>query len=131
MSSTPTRKNPFASVEDDSIEDFAPKPPVSAVKRTQGSQPDQSNAILERTEEKSKVSKLAAVSGFTINNFDEKPIPARTAPGANTFLKTVRLQVPDWNRFQVWCHVNGYSHWKGFHVLTSTLPQGKADRKQE
>jgi hypothetical protein len=126
MSSTPTRKNPFASVEDDSIEDFAPKPPVSTSNRAQATQPDAAIATVERTEEKTKVARLAAISGFTINNFDEKPIPARKAPGANTFLKTVRLQVPDWNRFQVWCHQNGYSHWKGFHVLTSTLPQGKS-----
>jgi hypothetical protein len=122
MSSTPTKTNPFSSVEDDTYDDFAPKPPANPIIRAQGSQPTPAVATIERTEQKAMVTKLAEESGFTINNFDEKPIPARLAPGANTFLKTVRLQVSDWNRFQVWCHENGYSHWKGFHVLTSTLP---------
>jgi hypothetical protein len=124
MSSTPTRTNPFASVEnDDSLDDFAPKPAVTPINRTQDAQP--ATQRIARTEEKVRVAKLAEESGFTINNFDEKPIPARVASAANTFLKTVRLQVSDWNRFQVWCHENGYTHWKGFHILTSTLPPKK------
>jgi hypothetical protein len=123
MSSTPTRTNPFASVEDDSLDDFAPKPAVTPINRAQGAPP--ATQTIARTEEKVRVAKLAEESGFTINNFDEKPIPARVASGANTFLKTVRLQVADWNRFQVWCHENGYTHWKGFHILTSTLPPKK------
>ena len=122
MSSTPTRTNPFASVEnDDSLDDFAPKPAATPIiNRTQG--PPPATQMIARTEEKVRVAKLAEESGFTINNFDEKPIPARLASAANTFLKTVRLQVSDWNRFQVWCHEHGYTHWKGFHILTSTLP---------
>ena len=124
MSSTPTRTNPFASVEnDDSLDDFAPKPAVTPITRTQGAPP--ATQTIARTEEKVRVAKLAEESGFRINNFDEKPIPARIASAANTFLKTVRLQVADWNRFQVWCHENGYTHWKGFHILTSTLPPKK------
>ena len=119
--STPTRTNPFASVEaDDSLDDFAPKPAVTPINRTQS--PTPAAQTVARTEEKVKVAKLAEESGFTINNFHEKPIPARLAPAADTFLKTVRLQVSDWNRFQVWCHENGYSHWKGFHALTNALP---------
>jgi hypothetical protein len=120
MNSTPTRTNPFANVEDDSLDDFAPKPPALPI-TVKSSPPPQAFATVERAEQKARVTKLAAESGFNINNFDEKPIPARIDAGANTFLKTVRLQVADWNRFQVWCHQNGYSHWKGFHVLTSTL----------
>jgi hypothetical protein len=124
MSSTPTKTNPFASVEnDDSLDDFAPKPAITPMNRMENAQP--AAKTIARTEEKVRVAKLAEESGFTINNFDEKPIPARVAPGANTFLKTVRLQVADWNRFQVWCHENGYTHWKGFHILTSTLPRKK------
>lgn len=125
MSSAPTRTNPFATVEpDDSLDDFSPKPAVTPI-RTQPTQPVPAAQTIARTEEKVKVARLAEESGFTINNFDEKPIPARIAPAANTFLKTVRLQVSDWNRFQTWCHENGYSHWKGFHVLTSALPPKK------
>jgi hypothetical protein len=124
MSSTPTRTNPFASVEnDDSLDDFAPKPAVTPINRAQGAPP--ATQTIARTEEKVRVAKLAEESGFTINNFDEKPIPARVTSAANNFLKTVRLQVADWNRFQVWCHENGYTHWKGFHILTSALPPKK------
>ena len=124
MSSTPTRTNPFASVEnDDTLDDFAPKPAVTPINRMQGAPP--ATQTIARTEEKVRVAKLAEESGFTINNFDEKPIPARVASAANTFLKTVRLQVADWNRFQVWCHENGYTLWKGFHILTSSLPPKK------
>ena len=125
MSSTPTKVNPFATIEDDGIDDFVPKPIASRVDPAQGSQTGLSAPAPSRTAEKAQVARLAEKSGFTIKNYDEKPIPARVTSAANTFLKTVRLQVHDWNKFQVWCHENGYSHWKGFQVLTSALPPKK------
>jgi hypothetical protein len=72
--------------------------------------------------EKADLQRLARQSGYTINNLVEKPIPARLEPESNTFLKTVRIEVSDWNRFQRWCHANSYSHKKGFKILTQKLP---------
>ena len=72
--------------------------------------------------EKADLQRLARQSGYNINNLVEKPIPARLEPESNTFLKTVRIEVSDWNRFQRWCHANSYTHKKGFKVLTQKLP---------
>jgi hypothetical protein len=126
MSSTPTRTNPFARIENEGLDDFKPKSTPIPVSRTQDKQPTDIAQAITRAEEKTKLVKLAENEGFTINNFDEKPIPARIAQDAKTFLKTVRIHVSDWNRFQLWCHENGYTHRKGFQVLAASLPPKKA-----
>jgi hypothetical protein len=118
MSSTPTRTNPFAKI--DSFDDFKPKP------APQKPEPKDGPQVIAKSEERARLTKLAEEEGFTINNFDEKPIPARIAIEAKTFLKTVRIHVSDWNRFQLWCHENGYTHRKGFQALTASLPPKKS-----
>lgn len=123
--SQPTRMNPFATVEsdaDDSLNDFAPKPAMTPISPQPISQPAAVKPTLKKAEEKAQVARLAEESGFSINNFHEKPLPARMTPAADTILKTVRVQVSDWNRFQRWCHDHRYTHWEGFHVLVSSLP---------
>ena len=110
MSSTPTRVNPFESLGP--LDDFAPKSPPQ---RT------------ENQPERAAVAQLANEQGFKINNFEETPIPARRkALEPKTFLKTIRIQVSDWNRFQIWCNDKGYSHKKGFQILTESLQAKRA-----
>jgi hypothetical protein len=118
MSSTPTRTNPFAKIE--SFDDFKPTPPI------QEHQPTGSDQVIAKAEQKAKLTKLAKDEGFKISNYDENPIPARIPNEAKTFLKTVRIHVSDWNRFQLWCHENSYTHRKGFQVLTSSLAPKKS-----
>ncbi len=113
MSSIPTRTNPFAKIE--SFDDFKPKPV------TQEHEPKDSAQVIAKAEQKAKLTKLAKEEGCKSSNFDENPIPARIPIEAKTFLKTVRIHVSDWNRFQLWCHENSYTHRKGFQVLTSSL----------
>ena len=117
MSSTPTRTNPFSTIE--SFDDFKPK--TAPLKH----EPKDSAQVIAKAEERANLAKLAEREGFRINNFDEKPIPARIPSEAKTFLKTVRIHVSDWNRFQLWCHENGYTHRKGFQALTASLPPTK------
>lgn len=69
------------------------------------------------------MTKLAEQNGFNINNYEEKPLSARQDPTpVNTFLKTLRIQVSDFNKFQRWCHKNRYTHWRGFQILVQSLP---------
>ena len=115
MSSTPTKVSPFANIEG-SLEDFTPRPAATAPPEAPGS--------TVRLGEREKLAKLATDSGFKINNFREEPLPARIATDTKeTFLKTVRIHVSDWNKFQSWCHENKYSHKRGFEVLTQPLPR--------
>jgi len=142
MTGTVTRKSNFADLE--SFEDFVPKAaagslPVAAPTIEQPALPipeervevvnevdllPESNPhiMANSRKEKADLQRLARQSGYTINNLVEKPIPARLEPESNTFLKTVRIEVSDWNRFQRWCHANSYSHKKGFKILTQKLP---------
>jgi hypothetical protein len=137
-----TRKSNFADLE--SFEDFEPKAPPAAVQETYATAvqstpsiapepmaagdtaellPDSNPYLMANArKEKADLQRLARQSGYTINNLVEKPIPARLEPESNTFLKTVRIEVSDWNRFQRWCHANSYSHKKGFKILTQKLP---------
>ncbi len=119
MSSTPTRLSPFSKLE--SLEDFKPKPPSENV-----AAPTETSRVVAKSSEKSKLAKLAVSEGFTINNFDVEPLPARIEnDDKKTFLKTIRIHVADWNKFQTWCHENRYTHKKGFEALTETLPEQK------
>ena len=119
MSSTPTKLSPFAQIED-TLDDFAPRTVATA---TPG---DEAARSIAKPSEREKLAKLATASGFTINNFEEEPLPARIATDPKkTFLKTVRIHISDWNRFQSWCHENKYSHKRGFEVLTQPLPRPK------
>jgi len=121
MSSTPTKVSPFANIED-TLEDFTPRPAATAT--PEASDAPESPRSPARPGEREKLTKLATDSGFTINNFREEPLPARIATDTKeTFLKTVRIHVSDWNRFQSWCHENKYSHKRGFEVLTQPLPR--------
>lgn len=142
MSGIVTRKSNFADLE--SFEDFIPKAAAGSLQETAPTieQPispipeervevareadllPESNphVMANSRKEKADLQRLARQSGYTINNLVEKPIPARLEPESNTFLKTVRIEVSDWNRFQRWCHANSYSHKKGFKILTQKLP---------
>jgi len=133
-----TRRSNFAELE--SFDDFQPRAAVVHVKEPDPHEepipePDSPSEALPQQEEqlnphiqassrkeKADLQRLARESGYTINNLVEKPIPARLEPESNTFLKTIRIEVSDWNRFQRWCHANSYSHKKGFKVLTQKLP---------
>lgn len=125
MSSQPTRSNPFANLEDESLDDFQPKPTSAPASRPSGPQlTPQVPSTPSRAEERAQLTKLAEQSGFGINNYQEKPLPARLDSGpVDTFLKTMRIQVADWNKFQRWCHENKHTHWKGFQILVESLPK--------
>jgi hypothetical protein len=124
MGSTPTKVSPFARIED-TLEDFTPRPAATAT-----AEAPETASSLTKSGEKEKLTKLATDSGFTINNFREEPLPARIATDTKeTFLKTVRIHVSDWNKFQSWCHENKYSHKKGFEVLTQPLPRPRPRAK--
>jgi len=117
MSSTPTRSNPFASI--DTLDDFQPKSTLADAPAALDT-PNRPS----RAEQKAIVSQLAQESGFKINNFEETPLPAkRKTPEPKTFLKTLRIQVADWNKFQLWCNDHDYSHKKGFQLLVESLPR--------
>ena len=123
MSSTPTKVSPFANIEG-TLEDFTPRPAATAPPEAPGA-PEAPRSTV-RPGEREKLAKLATASGFTINNFEEEPLPARIATDPKkTFLKTVRIHISDWNRFQSWCQENKYSHKRGFEVLTQPLPRPK------
>ncbi len=78
----------------------------------------------DRAREKSAVEELAKEAGFKINNNEETPIRAsRKASGLKTFLKTLRLQIVDYNKFQRWCNDNGYSQQQGFNLLVKHIPK--------
>lgn len=134
-----TRKSNFADLE--SFDDFQPRASAAHINQPDTpeqltAEPSQSRNILpsdqepqqnswaqaDSRKEKADLQRLARQSGYTINNLVEKPIPARLEPESNTFLKTIRIEVSDWNRFQRWCHANSYSHKKGFKMLTQKLP---------
>jgi hypothetical protein len=124
MSSTPTKVSPFANIGG-TLEDFTPRPAATAPPEAPGAPgaPEAPRSTV-RPGEREKLAKLATDSGFKINNFREEPLPARIATDTKeTFLKTVRIHVSDWNRFQSWCHENKYSHKRGFEVLTQPLPR--------
>jgi hypothetical protein len=124
MSSTPTKVSPFANIEG-SLEDFTPRPAATAPPEAPGS-PEAPHSPA-RPGDRDKLTKLATDSGFTINNLREEPLPARIATDTKeTFLKTIRVHISDWNKFQSWCHENKYSHKKGFEVLTQPLPRPRA-----
>lgn len=115
MNSAPTRNNPFASI--DSFDDFQPKPAAES------NTSNQAKAEASKGERKAVVAQLAQESGFKINNFEETPLPAkRKTPEPKTFLKTIRIHVSDWNRFQLWCNENNYSHKRGFQIVAQNLP---------
>jgi hypothetical protein len=117
MTGTPTRTNPFANI-DDKLDDFTPKQPPAASKPA--SLP---TGRTSRAEQKAIVSELAQKEGFIINNFEETPLPAKRRPAQpKTILKTVRIQVSDWNKFQLWCNNKGYSHKEGFQILAQLIP---------
>jgi hypothetical protein len=142
MAGIVTRKSNFADLE--SFEDFEPKSPAVSIQASAAAVPtppeppsqERPQAVPEpeippeanpytmanSRKEKADLQRLAHQSGYMINNLVEKPIPARLEPESNTFLKTVRIEVSDWNRFQRWCHANSYSHKKGFKILTQKLP---------
>lgn len=135
MAGTVTRKSNFADLE--TFDDFQPRATAAPVILPEEPKADpvptadvlpEPEALLNpypqigSRKEKADLQRLALQSGYTINNLVEKPIPARLEPESNTFLKTVRIEVSDWNRFQRWCHANSYSHKKGFKVLTQKLP---------
>jgi hypothetical protein len=121
MSSTPTKVSPFAKM-DDTLEDFTPRPAAAA-----SSAASDAASSVARSTEKEKLTRLATDSGYKINNFVEEPLPARIATDTKaTFLKTIRIHISDWNRFQSWCHEHSYSHKRGFEVLTQSLPRPRA-----
>jgi hypothetical protein len=107
------KPNPFENLgeEDADLSAFSPRPmPVRS-------------EDADRAREKSAVKGLAKESGFNINNNEETPIRAsRKAPGLKTFLKTLRLQIVDYNKFQRWCNDNGYSQQQGFNILVKHVP---------
>ena len=127
MSSTPTKVSPFSNIEG-SLEDFTPRPAATAPPETPGF-PEAPHSPA-RPGDRDRVAKLAADSGFTINNLREEPLPARIATDTKeTFLKTIRVHISDWNKFQSWCHENKSSHKKGFEVLTQPLPRPRPRSK--
>ncbi len=69
---------------------------------------------------------LAEEHGFTIDNFPDTPRPfaKKSKPtGPETFAKTMRIRVEDWNRFADFCRRNGnLSQHEGFSALIQRLP---------
>jgi hypothetical protein len=118
MSGAVKNPNPFENLGPDEIDVSAFQPRTISI-RTDG--PDQ------RDRQKSLVADLAIENGFKINNNEEAPIKAsRRATGIKTFLKTMRIQVGDYNKFQRWCNENGYSQQEGFNLLVTHIPKKKA-----
>ena len=99
----------------DSLEDFAPR------KRTTPQNSLDEDAAPPPSRE--QLSRLAKSEGFTISNFDEKPVAALRGGQPQTFSKTIRIRVRDWNRFQTWCNEHGHTQWKGFEMLVSKLDE--------
>ncbi len=77
----------------------------------------------DRARQKSAVEELAKESGFKINNNEETPIKASRKAPVKTFLKTLRLQIVDYNKFQRWCNDNEYSQQQGFNLLVKHIPK--------
>jgi hypothetical protein len=118
MSSTPTRVNPFANI-DTPIDDFTPRPATLVTPAAPGSA-----QAIAKTSEKKKLTELAQSSGFTIDNYKEVPLPGRIPKETKeTFTKTIRFNVSDWNKFADWCHENNYTLIRGFELLTEHLPR--------
>jgi hypothetical protein len=78
----------------------------------------------DRASEKAAVEELAKTSGFVIDNNAEQPIKAaKKSSNLKTFLKTMRIQIKDYNKFQRWCNVEGYSQQEGFNRLAKHIPE--------
>ena len=122
MSGTPTQVNPFANIDDQPLDDFTPRPAPLVMPAS----PD-THRTVAKSGEKKKLTELAVSSGFTINNYDEVPLPGRIPTNTKkTFTKTLRFNVSDWNRFADWCHENKYTLIRGFEILTESLPRPKS-----
>ena len=114
MPITDKKPNPFQNLgEDSALDDFTPREVTTAPTSQQ-----------DRAREKAAVTEVAIESGFRINNNEEAPIKAsKKAPGPKTFLKTLRIQIPDYNKFQRWCNECGYSQQHGFNLLVKHIPR--------
>lgn len=120
MSSVPTHVNPFATIEELPLDDFMPRPaPLTPAA------PDSVRAATKTTE-KRKLTELAESSGFTTDNYREVPLPGRIPKEVKeTFTKTIRFNISDWNKFADWCHANNHTIIRGFELLTEHLPRPK------
>lgn len=127
--SAPTRFNPFdcLSSEEDSLNDFAPRPAPKLVLTTEESAAPSREP--GRAQEKAAVARLARQNGFTINNLEEMPLPAYIPCEHTIFLKTMRIAVADFNRFQRWCLRNRYTHREAFHELVALLAEREPETK--
>lgn len=118
MNEAAKRANPFENLgpENSDLSEFRPRAAVPIRQDTQDG----------RARQKAAVAEVALESGFHINNNEEAPIKASgRVPGPKTFLKTMRLQIGDYNKFQRWCNENGYSQQDGFNRLVKHIPKNQ------
>lgn len=99
-----TKTDPFAS-----LADFTPKQPL----------------VAELAPQPAQIASLAETHGFSIINFEEKPMPfevRRVSRTPKTIAKTIRIRVGDWNKFVKFCMDTNCTAAEGFALLTSSLP---------
>jgi hypothetical protein len=74
-----------------------------------------------------QLSRVAEEKGFSINNFEEKPITSKrfSRNKRKEVVRTLRTYVSDWNQFQAWCNANDYTQKQGFEKLVALLPAPK------
>ena len=67
--------------------------------------------------EKVATRQAAQERGFVIDNLSTVVRAKRTSSGKASKSHTLRLYIPDINRFQTWCNDNNYSQARGFELL--------------
>ena len=67
--------------------------------------------------EKGSVKQAAQERGFVIDNLSAIVRAKRNNSGKASKSHTLRLYIPDLNRFQTWCNENNYSQARGFEIL--------------
>jgi hypothetical protein len=64
---------------------------------------------------------VAQERGFLIDNLSTVVKAKRASSGKTSKSHTLRLYIPDINRFQTWCNDNNYSQARGFELLLDKI----------